>query len=203
MGAGPGPGILRNTVRLPGDGEQCSVGPHSGAFPLSGSSPSGAAAGLPGFRDAPRDDALSNASIPASIRTRGSGVQRREAGAGASGRLPRSPGALPGVPRGDSGRPAVHTCLFLRARHVPFALLPRTSGRSRADGSRSGAGASACGSFPRVVVFCRIVFPGRRCTLTAIPVPFRREEKFRCQISPPSLFLPLWTGCLTRRCARC
>ena len=29
-------------------------------------------------------------------------------------------------------------------------------------GSRSGAGASFCGSFFRVVVFCRIVFPGRR-----------------------------------------
>ena len=186
-------------------GWRAGLGRASGAEPPSLRSSGAHSAALPDFRDSgtlPVTMFCHHARIPASIRTRGSGVQRREAGAGASGRLPRSPGALPGVPRGDSGRPAVHTCLFLRARHVPFALLPRTSGRSRADGSRSGAGASACGSFPRVVVFCRIVFPGRRCTLTAIPVPFRREEKFRCQISPSSLSLPRWTGCLTRRCAR-
>ena len=45
-------------------------------------------------------------------------------------------------------------------------------------------------------------FSGEAVHCPAVPVPFRREEKFRCQISPSSLSLPRWTGCLTRRCAR-
>ena len=53
------PGILRNPVRLQGEWRHGSVGPPSGAFTLSGSSLRGAA-GLPGFRDAQSQDALSS-----------------------------------------------------------------------------------------------------------------------------------------------
>ena len=56
------------------------------------------AAGLPGFRDAQSQDALPNARILGSIRTRGSGAQRRECGGRScradlpfSLRCPRSP----------------------------------------------------------------------------------------------------------------
>ena len=139
------------------------------------------------------------ASGQAGAVSRGENVR---AGAGAAAGLLRPPGAVHGVPQGDSGRPAVHTCLFLRG--ITFLLRfgrwrPAVPG---ADGSRSRAAASACGSFSHVVVFCRIVFPGEAVHCPAVPVPFRREEKFRCQISPSSLSLPRWTGCLTRRCAR-
>lgn len=54
-----------------------------------------------------------------------------DARGGAAGRIFRSPCAVPGVPRGDSGRPAVHTCLFLPERHVSFTHRPLASGRSR------------------------------------------------------------------------
>lgn len=42
------------------------------------------------------------------------------AGAGAAAGLLRPPGAVHGVPQGDSGRPAVQTCLFLRG--ITFLL---------------------------------------------------------------------------------
>ena len=160
------------------------------------------AAGLPGFRDAQSQDALPNARILGSIRTRGSGAQRRECGGRScradlpfSLRCPRSPAGRFRAAGGPTG-------LFLRGITFLLRIGRWRPAVRQADGSQSRAGASFCGSFSRVVVFCRIVFPGRRCTLTAIPVPFRREEKFRCQISPSSLSLPRWTGCLTRRCAR-
>ena len=59
------------------------------------------------------------------------------------------------------------------SRGITFLLRIRI-GRWRpavpgADGSRNRAAASACGSFSRVVVFCRIVFLGRRCTVPPFP----------------------------------
>lgn len=186
-------------------GWRAGLGRASGAEPPSLRSSGAHSAALPesGIQGRSRDDALSSCPHPgqhpaARERSPEESMRGQELPGGSSVLL-----ALSQEPRREiqCGRRSILASFSLS---VTFLLR---IGRGRpavpgADGSRSGAGASACGSFSRVVVFCRIVFPGRRCTLTAIPVPFRREEKFRCQISPSSLFLPLWTGCLTRRCAR-
>ena len=145
-----------------------------------------------------------HARILGSIRTRGSGVQRRVCGGGgwSCRRAPSSSGRCPRSPAGRF-RAACGPYLPLSpGHHVPFALRPLASCRSR-GGRLPEQGRSVflwqfsprCGILPHC-------FSGEAVHCPAVPVPFRREEKFRCQISPSSLSLPRWTGCLTRRCAR-
>ena len=188
-------------------GWRAGLGRASGAEPPSLRSSGAHSAALPesGIQGRSRDDALSSCPHPGqhpAARERSPEESMRGRGL----ELPQGSCvllALSTESRGEiqCGRRSI---LASFSRGITFLLRfgrwrPAVPG---ADGSRSRAAASACGSFSHVVVFCRIVFPGEAVHCPAVPVPFRREEKFRCQISPSSLSLPRWTGCLTRRCAR-
>ena len=98
MGAGPGPGIQRNPVRLPGNGGRAREGIRSGAslFKELRSSLRGAA----GIRDSGTLKIRMRCQMPASRPASGqAGAESRGeyavAGAGAAGRLLRSPGTVP------------------------------------------------------------------------------------------------------------
>ena len=188
-------------------GWRAGLGRASGAEPPSLRSSGAHSAALPDFRDSGTLKVRMRCQMPASWAASGhAGAEPRgeNAGAGAAGRIFRSPCAVPGAPQGDSVRPAVHTCLFLPGHHVPFTHThrPLASGRSRSR-RLPEQGGSVClwQFFPRCGILPHC-FSGETVHCPAVPVPFRREEKFRCQISPSSLSLPRWTGCLTRRCAR-
>ena len=153
-------------------GWRAGLGRASGAEPPSLRSSGAHSAALPDFRDSGTLKVRMRCQMPASWAASGhAGAEPRgeNAGAGASGRLLRSPGALPGVPQGDSVRPAVHTCLFLPERHVPFTHRPRTSGRSRSR-RLPEQGGSVClwQFFPRCGILPHC-FSGRRCTVPPFP----------------------------------
>ena len=160
-------------------GWRAGLGRASGAEPPSLRSSGAHSAALPesGIQGRSRDDALSSCPHP------GQHPAARERSPEESMR-----GRGLELPQGSFVLRALSTESRREIQGGLRSILASFSGASRsfcasaavpgADGSRSRAAASACGSFSLVVVFCRIVFPGMDGSSPSLPVPFRTEEEF-------------------------